>query len=86
MGWDASEVVGPSNAYFLSPMIGAERRNNKTPLALLLGNTTRSTAANALQGVMLRAQGGEEKWLLEEISLFNSPSRWYLGFRHLSNI
>ena len=40
------------------------------------GSTTpRSAAAQALQALMMDSGGGEKKWLLDEISLFNVPIR-----------
>ena len=40
------------------------------------GSTTpRSAAAQALKALMLDSGGGEKKWLLDEISLFNVPVR-----------
>ncbi len=42
--------------------------------ALLPGSSTPgSAAAQALRSIMINSAGGEEKWLLEEISLFNVP-------------
>ena len=38
-------------------------------------STPGSAAAQALQALMLYSEGGEEKWLLDEISLFKVPVR-----------
>ena len=38
-------------------------------------STPGSAAAQALQALMLSSGGGEKKWLLDEISLFNVPVR-----------
>ncbi len=36
-------------------------------------STPGSAAAQALQALMLNSAGGEEKWLMDEIALFNVP-------------
>ena len=42
--------------------------------ALIPGSSiTGSAAAQALKSIMLHSNGGEEKWLLDEISNFNIP-------------
>ncbi len=44
--------------------------------ALIPGSSTHgSAAAQSLRSIMMNSAGGEEKWWLEEISLFNFPVR-----------
>ena len=42
-----------------------------SPAANPGSSTPGSAAAHALQALMLYSEGGEKKWLLDEISLFN---------------
>ena len=44
------------------------------PLATVDGSSTpKSAAAQALQAPMLNSAGGEKKWLMGEISIYNVP-------------
>ena len=46
-----------------------------SPAAIPGSSTPGSAAAHAPQALMLYSEGGEKKWLLDEISLFNVPVR-----------
>ncbi len=44
-----------------------------SPASIPGSSTPGSAAAQALQARMINSAGGEEKWLLDEISLYNVP-------------
>ncbi len=44
-----------------------------SPAMALRSSTPESAAAQALQALMFNSVGGEEKWLMDEITLFNGP-------------
>jgi hypothetical protein len=61
---------------FLAQLVEAGRGSNMLSLALIPGRSTAgSAAAQALKSIMLHSIGGEEKWLLDEISNFNVPAK-----------
>ncbi len=69
-------LIGPTPRSRLSfiPLFSTGQRQLLPPPACMEGSTTPgSSTAQALQDFMISSTGGEEKWLLNEISLFNVP-------------
>jgi len=69
-------MIGPTPRSRLSslPLFSScQRELVPSPACMEGGSTPGSSAAQALQDLMTKSMDGEEKWLLNEISLFDVP-------------
>ena len=70
----AAPLGNPGPGFFLPPLVAAGRRASMSSPTLLPGSSSPGrVAAQSLLKIVSNAEGGEEKWLLREISNFNAP-------------